>query len=65
MDLEKVLLETDTIILIEIIENKQTIKDKNKEEGNLEKSITYTNDIKSKVLSSPVGDFTEKVFSAQ
>jgi len=34
MELKQVLLETDTIILVEIIENKQTIKHENKGEGN-------------------------------
>lgn len=62
-DLKEVLLETDAIILVEIVENKRTIK--NREEGGRRKSVAYTNDIKSKVLSSPGGEFAEKVFNTK
>jgi hypothetical protein len=65
MELKQVLLETDTIILVEIIENKQTIKHENKGKGNLEESVTYTNHIKSKVLSSHVGESPGKEYSTK
>lgn len=63
MNYPEVLLETDVIILVEIVENKQKITHENKGQGDLRESVVYTNDIKSTVLSSHVGDFAEKVFN--
>lgn len=63
MSLEDVLLETDAITFVEIVGNKQKITYMNKGQGNLKESTVYTNDIKSKVLTSHVGDFAEKVFN--
>lgn len=57
MPLKKVLLKTDTIILVEIVKNEQTITHKNKGAGNLREVVVYANDIKSKVIAAPVGKF--------
>ena len=60
MELKSILFTIDTIILVEITENKKTTV-----EGKFKESVTYTNDIKSKVLSSHVGDFTGKTYNTK
>jgi hypothetical protein len=58
MSLRRVLLDTDAIILAEILENKATIKHRDKGEGNLREAVVYTNDIKTRVISTHFGEFT-------
>jgi len=57
MPLKQVLLKTDTIILVEIVKNEQTITHKNKGAGSLKEVVVYTNDIKSEVIRTLMGKF--------
>jgi len=63
MELAKVVPDTDAIILVEIIENKQTVVHRNKGEGFGKESVVYSNAIKSKMLGSYVGDLEGAVFN--
>jgi hypothetical protein len=60
MPLKRVLLDTDVIILVEVLENKGTTKHRDKGEGKAKfrESIEYTNDIKTNVISTHLGKFS-------
>ncbi|MFT5128481.1 MAG: hypothetical protein ACI8W8_002092 [Rhodothermales bacterium] len=58
MPLEQVLLDTDVIILVEILENTATTTHRNKGAGAFSEAVVYTHTIKSTVLSTHLGKFT-------
>jgi hypothetical protein len=64
MKLKEVLLDTKTIILVEIIENTQTIEHREARKGipNSEVFI-YKNEIKSNVLSTHLGEFEGRQYN--
>ena len=65
MELKQVLYQTDTILVVQIIQNQETITHKNKGKGFRKESVRYDYDIKSKVLESPVGEFTEAKYNTR
>ena len=65
MELKQVLYQTDTILVVQIIQNQETITHKNKGKGFGKESVRYDYDIKSKVLESPVAEFTEAEYNTR
>ena len=65
MPLSDVLLETDVIILVEISENKGTTTHQTSGKENFSEEVVYTNDIKARVISAHLGEFTHRDFSTK
>jgi hypothetical protein len=65
MELKQVLLKTDTILLVEILQNAKSVTHRNKGQGSPKESVRYDYDIKSKVLKAPVGRFSAKEYAAK
>jgi hypothetical protein len=66
MQLKKVLLDTDVIILVEITQNEQTTEHRKAKKGTRFGGWTrYTNDIKSKVISTHLGEFSSAIYNTK
>ena len=65
MQLEKVLRHTDAIILVEIVQNERTVTPHKEAGSKWGKAFVYTNDIKSKVISTHLGKYREATYDTR
>jgi hypothetical protein len=65
MPLRQVLLETDAIILAEILENNGTTTHWDTGKGIFSARVVYTNDIKARVISTHLGEFTNAEYDTK